>query len=61
MPPKPSREIFQHVLDTYGLKAEESIFIDDSIVNIRGAQAAGIPRERIVNALSLDELLDWTR
>ena len=40
---KPSREIFQHVLDTYGLKAEESIFIDDSIVNIRGAQAAGIP------------------
>ena len=40
---KPSREIFQHVLDTYGLTAEESIFIDDSDINIRGAQTADIP------------------
>lgn len=40
---KPSREIFQYVLDTYGLTAEESIFIDDSDINIRGALDAGIP------------------
>ena len=40
---KPSPEIFRHVLDTYGLKAEESIFIDDNIANIRGAEAVGIP------------------
>ena len=39
---KPSREIFQHVLDTYGLKAEESIFIDDSEKNIVGSEKAGI-------------------
>lgn len=39
---KPSREIFRHVMDTYGLKEEDCIFIDDSEKNIRGAENAGI-------------------
>lgn len=39
---KPGKEIFAHLLDTYGLKAEESIFIDDAPRNIAGARAAGI-------------------
>lgn len=39
---KPHPEIFHHVLDTYGLNAEESIFIDDNAANIAGAKAVGI-------------------
>lgn len=39
---KPSKEIFLHLLDTYGLKPEETMFIDDSDKNIAGAQAVGI-------------------
>ena len=34
---KPHREIFEHLLNTYSLKAEECIFIDDSQKNIEGA------------------------
>lgn len=39
---KPSREIFQYVMRTFGLKEEECIFIDDSEKNILGAEKAGI-------------------
>ena len=39
---KPSREIFQHVMNTFGLKEEDCIFIDDSEKNIMGAEKAGI-------------------
>ena len=39
---KPSPGIFQHILNTYDLKAEECIFIDDMEVNAKGADAVGI-------------------
>ncbi|MBR4073711.1 MAG: HAD family phosphatase [Clostridia bacterium] len=39
---KPNGEIFEYLLNKYGLKAEESVFIDDSIKNIKGAEAVGI-------------------
>lgn len=39
---KPSPEIFGYVLDKFGLKAEESLFIDDSLQNIKGAESIGI-------------------
>ena len=39
---KPHREIFEHLLNTYSLKAEECIFIDDSQKNIEGAEKVGI-------------------
>ncbi len=38
---KPSPESFQRLLDRYGLKAEESLFIDDSPKNIAAAKALG--------------------
>ena len=38
---KPSPESFQRLLDRYGLKAEESLFIDDSPKNIAAADALG--------------------
>ena len=39
---KPDCEIFEFVLNDSGLKAEETLFIDDSPVNIKGAEALGI-------------------
>ncbi len=39
---KPSKEIFYHLLNTYNLKAEECVFIDDSEKNLRGAESVGI-------------------
>lgn len=39
---KPDPEIFRHLLETYGLKAEECIFIDDRLINIEGAERIGI-------------------
>ena len=39
---KPKRDIFEHLLETFGLKAEECLFIDDSRINIEGAEAVGI-------------------
>ena len=38
---KPSPESFQRLLDRYGLKAGESLFIDDSPKNIAAAKALG--------------------
>jgi len=39
---KPDKEIFEYLLKKNNLKAEESIFIDDSEKNINGAVAVGI-------------------
>ena len=39
---KPDAEIFHYLLDKYDLKAEECFFIDDSIINIEGAEKVGI-------------------
>lgn len=39
---KPDVRIYQILLDRYGLKAEECLFIDDVERNIRGAEKAGI-------------------
>lgn len=39
---KPDAAIFRHLLDTYGLCAEETLFIDDSPKNVAGAAALGI-------------------
>lgn len=39
---KPTKEIFEYMFKTYGLRAEECLFVDDSEKNIRGAVAVGI-------------------
>lgn len=39
---KPDCAIYRYLLDTYGLKAEESIFIDDNAANIAAGEAVGI-------------------
>ena len=39
---KPDAAIFRCLLDQYDLKAEESVFIDDTLPNVEGARAAGL-------------------
>ena len=53
---KPDAAIFRCLLDKYGLKADESIFIDDNAENVEGAVAAGVEAHRFVDA---GELRRW--
>ena len=39
---KPMPEIYRHVLDTYDLKAEECLFVDDMPMNVSGALQVGM-------------------
>lgn len=39
---KPDRKIFSHLCEKYSLKPEETVFIDDSEINIKGAEGFGI-------------------
>lgn len=39
---KPEEKIFRHLCDTYGLLPEETLFVDDSEKNAKGAEAFGI-------------------
>lgn len=39
---KPHPEIYQLLLDRYKLRADECLFIDDNLANIRGGEAVGI-------------------
>lgn len=39
---KPDEKIYRHLLDTYRLKPEESLFIDDRADNVTGAERLGI-------------------
>lgn len=39
---KPNKEIYEYALETYGLEASETVFIDDNEKNIEGCRACGI-------------------
>jgi putative hydrolase of the HAD superfamily len=39
---KPHAEVFHYILQTHGLRAEETLFIDDSIQHIEGAKKVGL-------------------
>lgn len=39
---KPAPEAFRHVLDSSGIRAEETLFMDDTPEYVRGAQQSGI-------------------
>lgn len=46
---KPDTEIFQHVLQQNNLRANETVFLDDNEVNLRGAASVGIHTIHIEN------------
>ena len=39
---KPDKEIYECLLDTFSLKAEECVFLDDRVRNVEAAKALGI-------------------
>ena len=55
---KPHPELYRILLDRYGLKAEECIFIDDKADNVAGAEAVGIRGVLFEGEKSLREKLD---
>ncbi|HEY0653804.1 MAG TPA: HAD family phosphatase [Chryseosolibacter sp.] len=53
---KPDAEIFQQVLDENNLVAEQTLFLDDNLMNIKGAQGVGI---KTVHVTSPDIMLTY--
>ena len=45
---KPDREIFDYVTSALGEPAESIFFLDDNLINVEGARAAGWQAERVV-------------
>ena len=55
---KPDKEIFDFVLDDNGLDASETVFIDDSIQHVRGAEKAGIMAIHLDDSKTLLDLFE---
>lgn len=55
---KPDPRIYRILLDRYGLKADECVFIDDNADNVAGAEAVGIRGIRFKGIGTLKEELD---
>ena len=54
---KPSREIFEYALRSFGIDARTTIFIDDKSENVIGANSAGIRAVRFADPYRLRRLL----
>ncbi|HEY0432764.1 MAG TPA: HAD-IA family hydrolase, partial [Chitinophagaceae bacterium] len=54
---KPSAEFYRVMLDRYHIDPSRAIFIDDSLRNVKGAEAVGITGIHFHNALQLKESL----
>ena len=52
---KPDPKIYQTLLERYNLVAEESVFIDDNINNVKGAIDMGMKSIRFVNTEQLQK------
>lgn len=58
---KPDERIYRYILEKYGLKAEECLFIDDREDNVQGAESVGIKGFRFRNNYDeIGRLLDLT-
>ncbi len=55
---KPDTRIYQDVLDKAGLKAEETLFLDDNADNIRGAAQLGIETIHVQKPVTILEYLE---
>jgi 2-haloacid dehalogenase len=54
---KPDRRIFEILIERYGLRADECLFIDDSKVNVAGARAVGMAAHHFKAAAGLEKTL----
>lgn len=55
---KPEPEIYEFLLKEYSLKAEETLFIDDTLANVEGANRVGINTIHFTSAENLRIQLD---
>jgi putative hydrolase of the HAD superfamily len=44
---KPDADVFAHVADTLAIDPQEILFVDDNVINVEGARAAGFQAERV--------------
>ncbi len=54
---KPYPLTYKMVLEDAGIKAEETLFIDDSIKNIEGAVEAGLEVHHLINGEKIEDIL----
>jgi 2-haloacid dehalogenase len=55
---KPNRDIFEHLLERFGLDASRTFFVDDSEANVEAARSLGFAARRFVDAATLrDDLV----
>ncbi len=54
---KPDREIYVRLLEKFDLKAEETVFIDDRLANVEGAESVGIKGIHFTNFNEVSEKL----
>jgi FMN phosphatase YigB (HAD superfamily) len=53
---KPDEEAFEHVLKTAGIKAAETLFLDDNIHNVKSAQSLGFNVIHISENLKMEDV-----
>lgn len=53
---KPDASVFEHILRTHELERQETLFIDDSIQHIEGAQKVGLRTFLLAPPLTLNEI-----
>ena len=44
---KPDRDIFDHVVAALGCRSSEILFLDDNLLNVQGAEVAGLDAHRV--------------
>lgn len=54
---KPNSEIFVHLLEQYELNASESVFIDDMLYNVQGAELLGFSGIEFKNSVQCEQEL----
>ena len=54
---KPQPEIYESLLSQYGLKASETVFIDDMPYNVEGAESVGIKAIQFESAVQCEKAL----
>jgi putative hydrolase of the HAD superfamily len=55
---KPEPQIFVHLLERFGLQAQESVLVDDLQANVDGAKSVGLHAIRFQNATQCQQELD---
>jgi len=56
---KPNEEVFHYILETHGLRAEETLFVDDSLQHIEGAKKVGLHAIHMTGETDIIRIFSW--